>query len=187
LEDGWCVWITGLPGSGKSTVADLLLEKLKSSGAHAQIVAVDMIRQYATPHPAYTEEERAIVYGALVFAAKILTENRVNVIIDATGNRRTFRDQARQAIPLFIEAYLECPLRVCMHREAKRKDSHLAPTDIYRKAEEAAASTVPGVGVPYETPPDPEVKLDSWRLSAEECARTILNAVKERFGLESEP
>jgi adenylylsulfate kinase len=142
-----------------------------------------MIRQYATPQPTYTEAERVTVYGALVFAAKMLTENGVNIIIDATGNRRLFRDQARQAIPRFMEAYIECPLEVCMRREAKRKNTHLAPVGIYKKAEEGRASTVPGLGAPYEEPLNPEAKVDSARLSAEECARKILAAIQRQFRL----
>ena len=142
-----------------------------------------MIRQYATPQPAYTEAERATVYGALVFSAKMLTENDVNIIIDATGNRRLFRDQARQAITRFMEAYLECPLEVCMRREAERKNTHLAPVGIYKKAEGGRSSTVPGLGAPYEEPLNPEVKVDSARLLAEECARKILAAIQEQFHL----
>lgn len=184
-QKGWCVWITGLPGSGKSTVANLLLKKLKSANTYAQTVSIDMIRQYATPQPTYSEKERTTVYGALVFTAKMLTENGVNVIIDATGNRRRFRNQARQTISHFIEAYLECPLEVCMRREAKRKNTFLAPIDIYKKAEEGKASTVPGVGVPYEEPLNPEIKVDSSRLSAEECTEKILAAVHRYFHLKS--
>lgn len=185
MKEGWCVWITGLPGSGKSTVANLLLQKLKALNIHAQTVSIDMIRQYATPQPTYSEKEREVVYGALVFTAKMLTENGVNVIIDATGNRRRFRDQARQAIPHFLEAYLQCPLEVCMRREAKRKNTHLAPTDIYKKAKTGKAPTVPGVGVPYEEPLNPEVKVDSSKLSAEECAERILTAIQKLFHLKS--
>ena len=183
MEKGWCVWITGLPGSGKSTVAKLLVKKVRSLGIHAQTVSIDMIRKYATPQPAYTEEERVAVYGALVFTAKMLTENSVNVVIDATGNRRRFRAQARKAIPRFIEAYLECPLEVCMRREAKRKDTHLAPAGIYVRAKEGRSSTVPGVGVPYENPISPEVKIDSSKLSAEEAAQKILITLKKHFDL----
>ena len=181
MEKGWCVWITGLPGSGKSTVANLLLEKLKARNINAQIVSIDMIRKYATPQPTYSEKERATVYGALVFTAKMLTENGTNTIIDATGNRRLFRNQARQAISLFMEAYLECPLEVCMQRETKRKNTHLAPTDIYKKAKEGESQTVPGVGVPYEKPFNPEAKVDSSRFSAEECAEKIFALVQKRF------
>lgn len=170
-----------MPGSGKSTVAELLVEKLRSLNVHAQTVSVDMIRQYATPHPNYTEEERGTVYGALVFTAKMLTENGVNVIIDATGNRRRYRGQARRAIPQFIEAYLECPLKVCKQREAERRNTHLAPAGIYEKADGDRKSTVPGVGVPYEEPLHPEVRIDSSELSAEEAAKKIVMAIQKRF------
>jgi adenylylsulfate kinase len=187
LEKGWCVWITGLPGSGKSTVANLLLSKLKSLNIHTQIVSIDMIRQYATPQPTYSEEERATVYGALVFASKMLTENGVNVIIDATGNRRHFRELARRAIPRFIEAYLECPLGICMGREAKRKNTHLAPTNIYKKAEEGKAPAVPGIGAPYEEPLNPEVRVGSSNLSPEVCAERIFKAVQKYFLITKEP
>ena len=181
MKKGWCVWITGLPGSGKSTIANLLLKKLKALNFYAQIVSIDMIRKYATPQPTYSENEREVVYGALVFTAKMLTENGVNVIIDATGNRRRFREQARQAIPHFMEVYLECPLEVCVQREAKRKNTYLAPSDIYKKAEEGKAQTVPGVGAPYEEPFNPEVKVDSSWLSAEQCTEKILTAIQEHF------
>ena len=162
-------------------MAELLVKKVRSSGGNAQAVSIDMIRKYATPQPVYTEEERAAVYGALVFTAKMLTENSVNVIIDATGNRRRFRAQARRAIPRFIEAYLECPLEVCMRREAERRNTHLAPAGIYVRAKEGRSPTVPGVGVPYEGPISPEVKIDSSKLSAEEAAQKILITLKKHF------
>ncbi|RLI43796.1 adenylyl-sulfate kinase, partial [Candidatus Bathyarchaeota archaeon] len=108
-REGWCVWVTGLPGSGKSTVAKALLRKLDKQNIQAQIVYSDMLRKVVTPAPKYTEEERDMVYGALVFVAKLLTQNGVNVIIDATGNRRRYRDKARKEISKFIEAYVRCP------------------------------------------------------------------------------
>lgn len=175
------MWITGLPGSGKSTVAELLLEKLQALSVHAQIVSIDMLRQYATPQPSYSEEEREVVYGALVFAAKILTDNGINVIIDATGNRRRYRDLARKTIQRFMEAYLECPLEVCMERETGRRNMHLAPAGIYKRAKEGRASTVPGVGVSYEEPLSPEVRVDSSHASAEQSTRKVLAAIRRRF------
>jgi adenylylsulfate kinase len=181
LETGWCVWITGLPGSGKSTITELLVKRLRALRVHVQVVSIDMIRQYATPRPTYTEEERDVVYGALVFTAKMLTENCVNVIIDATGNRRRYRSQARQAIPRFMEAHVTCPIEICMQREARRRSRHLAPAHIYRKAANGGSDTVPGVGVPYEAPRSPGVTVDSSKLSAEEAAAAVLAAIRSAF------
>lgn len=182
MDTGWCVWVTGLPGSGKSTVAHLLADRLRSMGIHTYVLSSDALRRVMTPNPKYTEDERDMVYGTLVYVAKILTENGVNVIIDATGNRRRYRDRARREIPLFMEAYVRCPLEVCIEREAKRgMDVYGAPRNIYAKALSGESKTVPGLGVPYEEPVNPEVTVDSDKLSPEECAEKILRVLMERF------
>lgn len=182
MSGGWCVWITGLPGSGKSVTAHALAERLKEFGIKAQILSSDMLRKVITPNPRYTEEERDIVYGAIVFIAELLTKNGVNVVIDATANRRRYRDEARKRIPNFIEAYLKCPLKICIERESKRKsDPHHAPKDIYKKAMTGESRTVPGIGVPYEEPLNPEVMVDSNRLNPDECAERIVKVIIKRF------
>jgi adenylylsulfate kinase len=180
---GWCVWVTGLPGSGKSVISHALLEKLKTKDISAQILSSDMLRKVVTPKPSYSLEERDIVYATLVFIAKLLTENGVNVIIDATGNLRRYRDEARKQISRFIEAYIHCPLDVCIERESKRGITFHAPKDIYKKSAIGKSSTVPGLGAPYEPPLKPEVTVDSEELSPEECAQKILKTLTKTFQL----
>jgi adenylylsulfate kinase len=181
LHEGWCVWITGLPGSGKSTVANLLLEKLKAKNIHAQLVSIDMLRQVVTPKPSYSEDERDMVYGALVFTARLLVKNGVNVVIDATGNRRRYRDQAREQIHKFVEVYLRCPLDLCIQRETQRRDTHLAPKQIYKKGLVGKSRTVPGVNVPYEEPTHPELIIDTDKQTPDESAQRILDALTKLY------
>jgi len=69
---------------------------VRENKIHAQIVSSDILRKVITPNPTYTEDERDIAYGAIVFVTKLSTENGVDVIIDATGNRRKYRDNARK-------------------------------------------------------------------------------------------
>jgi adenylylsulfate kinase len=177
LHDGWCIWVTGLPGSGKSVVSEALHKLLKQRGTYAQLLSSDALRKVLTPKPKYTLEERDIVYDTLVYIAKLLTQNGVNVIIDATGNLRRYRDNARKQIRSFIEVYLECPLEVCIEREAKRGKTYQAPKQIYAKALKGKALTVPGIGQPYEPPLNPEITIDTTKYTPKECAQKILNLI----------
>jgi adenylylsulfate kinase len=137
----------------------------------------DELRIVVTPRPSYSLKERDKVYAVLVYVAKLLVQNGVNVVIDATGNLRRYRDDARRQILGFFEVYLKCPLEVCVEREVKRGKTHHAPKRIYSKAFEGRAPTVPGVGQPYEEPLRPELTLDTLETSPEECAREIVRAV----------
>mgnify|MGYP000014574609 FL=1 len=180
VKRGWCIWLTGLPGSGKTTIAEELKKILRKHGICVQIVSSDAMRKLVTPNPKYTEEERELVYRAIVFTSKLLTENGTNVIIDATGNRRRFRDLAREEIRKFAEVYVKCPLEVCMKRETKRVDEY-APKDIYKKGLEGKSRTVPGLGVPYEEPLNPEIVVDSEKLDPLGCAQIIFDYIEENF------
>lgn len=179
--EGWAVWITGLPGSGKSTIAKVLARKLQKGDVRFQMLSVDMLRNVLTPRATYNEEERKIVYDALVFVAGLLTKNSVNVLIDATGNRRSYRNNARRRIRRFMEAYVRCPLSICIMREKRRKFTSMAPRGIYKKAEKKESLTVPGVGVPYERPLKPEVIVDSDRLTPDQSAERILRKILQKF------
>jgi adenylylsulfate kinase len=176
-KTGWCCWITGLPGSGKSTVAEALLELLHKLSVNVQLLSSDALRRVVTPKPSYSLEERDMVYATLAYIAELLTQNGVNVVIDATGNLRRYRENARKRIRVFIEAYLECPLEVCKEREAARVRTHKAPKQIYKRARHGKAPTVPGMGQPYEPPLNPEIKLDATKCSPIECAQKVLEKI----------
>ncbi len=181
LNKGWAIWITGLPGSGKSTIANALLKKLQeyNNRLKVQILRTDELRKIMTPKPTYSEEERSKVYGVFVFIGKLLVQNDINVIFDATANRRKYRNWAREKIDKFMEVFIDCPIDVCIEREAKRENTILAPKDIYKKALEGWP--VPGWSVPYEKPLKPEVVVKSDELSAEDCAKIILKKMIEYF------
>jgi len=180
-KTGWCVWITGLPGSGKSVVSEALIKLLNKKNIHVQLLSSDALRKVLTPNPIYSLGERDIVYATLIYIAELLTRNEVNVIIDATGNLRIYRDNARKQIPKLIEVYLKCPLEVCMQRESTRRRTHKAPQQIYSRALKGKAPTVPGVGQPYEAPLTPEITLNTDQCLPKECAQTILAFILEYF------
>lgn len=169
------LWITGLPGSGKSTVADALREVCPDF----VILRMDTLRSFVTPEPTYSDPERELVYRALVYTAKTLSDLDHGVIIDATGHRRRWRDLARAVTTRFAEIYLDCPLEVCVERERLRRETHGAPRDIFRKA--GAGWPVPGLSVPYEKPLRPEVAISSDEVSPAAAAAVIRDFIERRF------
>ena len=168
---GFAVWITGLPGSGKSTFAD----ELKKNHPELVVLRMDELRKTVTPEPTYSEPERDIVYRAIVYVAGKLTELGHNVVIDATGNLKRWRELARQVIPRFAEVYLACPIELCIRREQERLETREAPKDIYRKG--SSGWPVPGIAAPYEEPLSPEVVIDTEKISLREGISAIEAAI----------
>ncbi|MGH7333330.1 MAG: adenylyl-sulfate kinase, partial [Candidatus Rokuibacteriota bacterium] len=177
----WAVWVTGLPGSGKSVLARALASRLATLGHSAVVLELDAIRKILTPSPTYTDAEREVVYRALVYMARTLTSSGVPVIIDATAHRRAWRDLARAAIPSLAEIQLVCALDVCLAREAERPKGN-APREIYAAAGQPG-STVPGVDVPYEPSLDPEVVVDTARADIATAVAKIVPVVIKLAGL----
>lgn len=169
-RDAFAVWITGLPASGKSTIAAKLTAQLSARGVDAAVLESDELRKIFTPHPRYDPEERDIFYRQMVYVGILLTKHGVPVVFDATANRRVYRDWAREQISRFVEAYVECPLVTCMARD---------PKGIYRRAREGDAQTVPGFQAAYEVPEKPEVVLQGDRDTPEDAARRIVTKLAE--------
>ncbi len=180
---GWAIWITGLPGSGKSTIAKELIKELEG----VKLLSLDEIRKEIVSLPKFTKEEREYVYKVLAEkAAKLVSEGQ-NVILDATGNRLIWRDYARNLIPNFMEVYVKCPLEICIKRESSRPEG-LVMADLYRKALERKKTgkqfrdlgEVPGVDVPYEENKAAEIVIKSDKVSADEAAKVIFDELKKK-------
>jgi adenylylsulfate kinase len=166
----FAVWLTGLPASGKSTVAAALRARLEARGLPVEVLESDAVRRVVTPAPTYSLEEREQFYRALAFFGSRLVARGTVVLFDATATRRAWRDLARSLIPRFLEVAVECPLEVCLARDRK---------GTYRKGRTGESTTVPGLQAPYEPPERPEVRLDTTCLSAEAAADVILAALAD--------
>lgn len=156
---GWAIWITGPPGSGKTTLARGVAAALAERGLRPVVLELDEIRKVVTPRPTYTAAERDVLYRALAYMARRLVEVEARVLIDATGHRREWRLLARELIPTFAEVQLRCPLEVCRDRDRARAGER-ASVGVYARAGEPGA-TVPGVDVAYEPAEAPELALDT--------------------------
>jgi adenylylsulfate kinase len=173
VKPGFAIWITGLPSSGKTTIAQALKNLLLEKDVTVQVLDSDDLRQKLTPHPTYSPEERNWFYDLVSFLAELLTHNGVNVIIAATASRRAYRQAARARIKRFAEVYIDCSPEVCRARDSK---------GLWKKADNGEIVFFPGVGEPLEPPESPEVRLDSAGLSIAVTAHTILYELdKKKF------
>lgn len=150
-QHGFALWLTGLPASGKSSIAGELVKRLRERSTPVVVLESDAMRKILTPEPGYSPEERDRFYRQLALLGSLITENGVNVILDATAHKRAYRGLARERIPKFLEVYVACPLEVCIKRD---------PKGIYSGALRQQAGTVPGLQAPYEPPPAPELTLN---------------------------
>ncbi|HDQ13632.1 MAG TPA: adenylyl-sulfate kinase [Sediminispirochaeta sp.] len=177
MQRGFAVWLTGLPSSGKTTLAYALRDRLLERGLSVQMLDSDELRGRLTPHPTYSPEERDWFYDVLVFLAGMLTDNGVNVLLAATASKQSYRAAARNRIQRFAEVYVECSLDVCRERDRK---------GLWDQADRGMITALPGHGTPYEPPESPEAHVDTVMLAPEAAAQEILRQLDEE-GFFSDP
>jgi adenylylsulfate kinase len=180
----WAIWITGVPGSGKSALARAAGQTLRARGVPVKILELDALRKLLTPRPTDGDREDEAVYRLLAFMAAAVVDAGVPVIVDATARRRRWRELARTLIPRFAEVQLQCPLEVARARGAERRPDH-APEDIDARAGTGGA-TVPGVDRAYEPALVPELTIDTATDDVDRGAAQIV-ALAERLGAGTAP
>jgi adenylylsulfate kinase len=147
VSAGRVVWITGLPSSGKSTLAGRVARALADRGAAPVLLDGDAVRAAIVPPHGYDERGRADFYETLARLAALLAGGGALVVVPATAARAAFRARARELAPGFLEVFLDVPLAECARRDAK---------GLYA----AAAPDLPGVGLAYERPRTPDVVVE---------------------------
>jgi adenylylsulfate kinase len=168
-QKGFAIWITGIPASGKSSITRELTKKLRGLGVAVIVLESDEMRTILTPVSTFDSDERDRFYLTLASIGEMIMRNGISVIFDATANKRLYRDHARSCIEKFVEAYVRCPLEVCIKRD---------PKGIYKRAAAGETTTVPGLQAPYEPPMNPEITLDG-REDPDSNANAILAALKK--------
>ncbi|MBI2820651.1 MAG: adenylyl-sulfate kinase [Acidobacteria bacterium] len=175
MPRGFAVWITGLPASGKSTLAAVLAREISAREMEVEVLESDALRGVLTPCPDYTEDEREKFYRAMVHMGCLLSRHGVAVIFDATANRRRYRDLARRQIDRFMEVFVDCPPGICAARD---------PKGLYRQAQAGKISSLPGLQAPYEAPEDPEITVRGDGEEPAAAARRVIARLCELGYLE---
>ena len=179
----FAVWITGLPGSGKSTIARELIKQLRNT----QYLRLDEIRKKYISEPKFTDEERELVYSKFIDEGVSEIAKGKNVVYDATAHKSTWRGEARSRIRDFIEVYVKCSLPLCIERESARTGG-LVLAELYRKSLERKKTgkqieglgNVVGIDVEFEENGKAEVIIDSEKLGPKEAADIVFKEIKKR-------
>jgi len=174
LERGVVAWLTGLPASGKTTIARIVAEKLRSMGYRVELLDGDWVRRTINPDAGFTREERRRHLLRVAWIARLLARNGVVVLCSFVSPYRDVRAEIRkiveeEGIP-FIEVYVKCSLQECIRRD---------PKGLYRRALRGEIKHFTGISDPYEPPEAPDVVLDTEADSAEANAGKLLRKLME--------
>ena len=170
MDRGATIWLTGLSGAGKSTIAQELYGHLKGLGKRVEILDGDVIRTNLSKGLGFSKEDRDTNIRRIGFVSKLLTRNGVTVIVAAISPYREVRDEVRSEIGDFIEVFVGCPLDELVKRDVK---------GLYAKAIAGEIPNFTGVSDPYEEPMDPEVSLSTDNESVEESTSKVLSKLRE--------
>ena len=176
-EPGWAIWITGRPGSGKSTLAQRVSEALRDRGTRIRLLELAPVQQHLLGGRPASLAEQDLVHRVLAYAAKLLTEAGVSVIVDATAGRRAWREAARDLIPCFAEIQLLCPTEVCLERErAVRWGLTFEPSG------PQPAAAAPDIDLDYEESPRPDLAIRTDVYDVQAAAERVLVVIQRLAG-----
>lgn len=169
-----CVlWFTGLSGSGKSTVADLVEQRLQALGKRTMLLDGDNVRHGLNRDLGFTDEDRVENIRRVGEVSKLMVEAGLITLVSFISPFRSERRMARELLDEgeFFEIFVDAPLAVCEARD---------PKGLYRKARAGKLPNFTGIGSPYEAPQAPELRLPADRLAAEALAERVIELLRQR-------
>ncbi|HHF56459.1 MAG TPA: adenylyl-sulfate kinase [Thermoplasmatales archaeon] len=166
---GVTVWFTGLPCSGKTTIAKELMKQLKEQGKDVELLDGDTVRDYIR-NKDFSKEGRNKHLRYIALMAKLLAERGVVVLCSFVSPYRENRDFARSICENFVEVYVKTPVEVCIQRDVK---------GMYKKALNGEIKGFTGIDDPYEEPENPEIIVETDKESIEESVERVMKKLKE--------
>ncbi len=172
-EPGFTLWFTGLPCSGKSTLAQLVALELGRRGRRVEVLDGDAVRQQLSKGLGFSKEDRDENIRRIGFVCRLLSRHGVVAIAAAISPYRAARDEVRASIDHFVEVHVQASLPTCIRRDAK---------GLYNKALAGEIRNFTGIDDPYEPPLHPEVAIDTEHEPPAASAAHILVRL-EQLGL----
>jgi bifunctional enzyme CysN/CysC len=167
LQKPFCLWLTGLPGAGKSTIANLLEKQLFASGRHTYVLDGDNIRQGLNRDLEFSEADRVENIRRAMEVARLFVDAGLVVIVAFISPYRVERELARSRFEPdeFVEIFVDASLEECERRD---------PKGLYAKARRGELLNFTGIDSDYESPEAPEIHLDTVAKGPDECVDLIL-------------
>ncbi|MGZ5026504.1 MAG: adenylyl-sulfate kinase [Methylobacter sp.] len=167
------IWFTGLSGSGKSTLAHAVEEQLHQSGLSTFVLDGDNVRHGLCSDLGFSDQDRKENIRRISETTKLLLDAGIVTLTAFISPFKAERAAAKSLIPDgdFIEIYCFCPLTVCEQRDVK---------GLYKKARLGEIKDFTGISSPYEEPDNPDLKIDTSRLSLEDSVETVITLLRAR-------
>jgi adenylylsulfate kinase len=177
-QQGFTVWFTGLSGSGKSTIAEMLYHEFQARGLKTEILDGDVVRQNLSKGLGFSKEDRDTNIMRIGFVANLLTRNGVAAICCPISPYKETRDANRELIGNFVEVYV--------HATIEELAEHRDPKGLYKKALAGEITGFTGVDDPYEVPENPELVAETMTETPEESLQNVLRTLVKLGYLESD-
>jgi len=168
-KDGYVVWMTGLSGAGKTTIALILVDELEKRGLRVERLDGDVVRESLTRDLGFTAEDRKKNIERVTFVAKLLSRNGVGTICSFISPYQAVRDDVRANTTNFLEVFVDAPLDVVIERDVK---------GMYKKAIAGEIPNFTGISDPFEAPENPDIHLRTDQTTPEECAQTVMDKLE---------
>jgi adenylyl-sulfate kinase len=174
---GFVIWMTGLSGAGKTTIALILEKELRARGVRIERLDGDVVRESLTRDLGFSKEDRAKNIERVTFVAKLLSRNGVGCVCSFISPYQTIRDGVRAETTNFLEVYVDAPLEVVIERDVK---------GLYKQAIAGKIPNFTGISDPFEAPERPDVHIRTDLQTPEESAQSIIAALEERALIQTE-
>ncbi|TFF93229.1 MAG: adenylyl-sulfate kinase [Promethearchaeota archaeon] len=175
---GFTLWFTGLPCSGKTTIADMVAEDLRAQNMKVERLDGDIVRKGLTRDLGFTKQDRAMNIERVTFVAKLLTRNGVAVLATFVSPYNEIRHKSRAEIGDYVLVYVKCSTAVCEERDVK---------GMYAKARAGEIKDFTGVDDPFEEPDDADIIIETDKQTTEESKKIILDALEKMGYLPNHP
>ncbi len=175
LDKGIVVWLTGLPGSGKTTIATIVARRLEEMGYPVEVIDGDWARKTVSEGAGFTREERLRHLKRIAWISRLLARNGVIVLCSFVSPYREARRIVRSIVEEdadFMEVYVKASLETVIERD---------PKGLYKRALKGEIKHMTGISDPYEPPEEPDLTLDTEEEDPEESAEKLLKAIIERI------